>query len=159
MWLSGPPWLPSESLWPEWKPTDNLQLQVSLVEAEEAAQPATPSSAAMEDTGLHRIIDVSTYNRLSHLLNVTAYVLRFVRNTRKPSIRYTGPISPAESTQASLKWIQSVQRQSFTPEILNLTSKSSRLPLVRQLNLFLDKGGLIRCGVWQEGCFNSTPIS
>ena len=103
MWLSGPPWLPSESLWPEWKPTDNLQLQVSLVEAEEAAQPATPSSAAMEDTGLHRIIDVSTYNRLSHLLNVTAYVLRFVRNTRKPSIRYTGPISPAESTQASLK--------------------------------------------------------
>jgi len=153
MWLNGPPWLPSEGLWPEWKPTDTLH--VSLVEAEEAAPPATPNNAPIEDTGLHRIIDVSAYNSLSHLLDVTAYVLRFVRNTRKPSIRYTGPISPAESTQASLKWIQSVQTQSFTPEIQNLTSQSSRLPLVRQLRLFLDKGGLIRCG----GRIHNAPVS
>ena len=124
----------------------------SFIKAKEAA---TPSSAPVEDTGLHHIIDVYTYNRLSHLLTVTAYVLRFVRNTRKPSIRYTGPISPAERTQASLKWIQSVQRQSFTPEILNLTSKSSRLPLVRQLCLFLDKGGLIHCG----GRIHNSPVS
>jgi len=154
MWLNGPPWLPSENLWPEWKPADTLQLQLSLVEAEETTQPVTPSSTPVEDTGLHHIIDVSAYNRLSHLLNVIAYVLRFVRNTRKPSIRYTGPISPTESTQASLKWIQTVQRQSFSPEIQNLTSKSSRLPLVRQLRLFRDKGGLIRCG----GRIHNAPV-
>ena len=39
MWLNRPPWLLSDNLWPKWKPTEALQLQVSLVEAEEAAQP------------------------------------------------------------------------------------------------------------------------
>ena len=105
MWLKDPPWLLSDNLWPEWKPTEALQLQVSLVEAEETAQPETQSATSVEDTGLHCIFDASAYHSLSRLLNVTAYILRFVRNIRKPSIKYSGPISPAERTQANLKWI------------------------------------------------------
>jgi len=155
MWLKGPPWLLFDNLWPVWKPTDVLLLQVSLVEAAEIAQPEAQNDTPIKDTGLHCIIDVSAYNKLSHLLNVTAYILRFVRNVRKPSVRYTGPISPAENTQVNLKWIQTAQQQSFTAEIQNMTSKSSRLPLVRQLRLLIDKGGLIRCG----GRTHNAPVS
>ena len=155
MWLNGPPWLLSDSLWPTWKPTEALQLQVSLIEAEEAAQPETCSTTSTADTGLHYIFDVSAYHNLSQLLNVTAYVLRFVRNIRKPSIKYSGPISPAERTQANLKWIHTVQQQSFPAEIKNINSQSNRLPLVRQLRLFIDKGGLIRCG----GRIHNAPVS
>ena len=95
------------------------------------------------------------YCSLSRLLNVTAYILRFVGNIRKPSINYSGPISPAERTQANLKWIQTAQQQSFPAEIQNISSESSRLPLVHQLRLFIDKGGLIRCG----GRIPNSPVS
>ena len=100
----------------------------------------------MENIALHCFLDVAAHNSLSRLLNVTAYVLRFVRNARKPSVKYSGPITPAEITQASMKWIQTVQNQSFLAEIKNITSKPSQLPLVRKLHLFLDKGELIHCG-------------
>ena len=65
MSLKGPPWLLSDNLWPEWKPTEALQLQVSLVEAEETAQPETQSTTSVEDTGLHHILDVSAYHSVS----------------------------------------------------------------------------------------------
>ena len=125
------------------------------MEAEETAQPETQSTTSMEDTGLHCILDVSAYHSLSRLLNITAHILRFVRNVRKPSIKYSGPISPAERTKANLKWIQTVQQQSFPAEIQNISSQSSRLPLVRQLRLFIDKGGLICCG----GRIHNAPVS
>ena len=155
MWLNGPSWLLSDNLWPEWQPTKALQLQVSLVEAKETAQPEILSTTSMADTGLHCIFDVSAYHSLSQLLNVTAYVFRFVRNIRKPSIKYSGPISPAERTQANLQWIHTVQQQSFPAEIKNINSQSNRSPLVRQLRLFIDKGGLIRCG----GRIHNAPVS
>ena len=117
IWLKGRPWLLSDNLWPEWKHTEALQLQVSLVETEETAQPETQSITSVEDTSLHYILDVSAYHSLSRLLNVTAYILRFVRNIRKPFIKYSGPISPAERIQANLKWIQTVQQLSFPAEI------------------------------------------
>ena len=108
------------------------------MEAKETAQPETQSTTSVEDTGLHCILDVSAYHNLSRLLSVTAYILRFVRNIRKPSIKYSGPISPAERTQTNLKWIQTVQQQSFPAKIQNISSRSSRLHLVRQLHLFMD---------------------
>ena len=135
--------------------TYKIQLQVSLVEAEEAAQPEISSTTSIADTALHCIFDVSVYHSLSQLLNVTAYVFRFVRNIRKPSIKYSGPISPAECTQANLQWIHTVQQQSFPAEIKNINSQSNRSPLVRQLRLFIDKCRLIRCG----GRIHNAPVS
>ena len=57
--------------------------------------------------------------------------------------------------QRVYKWIQTIQQQSFSAEIQNMNSKSSRFPLVRQLRLFIDKGGLIRCG----GRIHNAPVS
>lgn len=57
--------------------------------------------------------------------------------------------------QANLKWIQTVQKQSFPAEIQNINSQSSHLPLVRQLRLFIDKGAPICCG----GRIHNAPVS
>ena len=43
-------------------------------------------------------------------------------------------------------WIKETQQAVFTKEINNIKSKTNRLPLARQLQLFLDKSVLIHCG-------------
>ena len=48
---------------------DALQFHISLVEAEEI-----PSCTLLEITGLHCIIDVSAYNRVSYPFNETTYM-------------------------------------------------------------------------------------
>ena len=58
-----------------------------------------------------------------------------------------GPLSAKERHLALQGWIKNCQTLTYSDEIANLTSKSqSRLPLVRQLRLFLDSDGLLRCG-------------
>ena len=97
---------------------------------------------AMWGIDIHLIIDTSRYSSFAKLLSVTAYVYRFLQNVRKDEPRIVGLISATEK-QAALKfWIQNCQTLHYTSEIANLTSSSStRLPLVRQLRLFLHHDG------------------
>ena len=78
----------------------------------------------------------------------TAYVLRFAHNTRQKLFKLKGPLTPSELSITNIKWITNVQLRSFPEEISNLqsTNRFSRLPLVRQLRLYLDHTGLICCG-------------
>jgi len=88
---------------------------------------------------------------------VTAYVRRFLHNSRHdPSSRLTGPLTVSELAQSNLQWVHHVQHTTFGDEINNLTSKSRRrLSLVRQLRLFIDHEGLLRCG----GRIHNAPLS
>ena len=147
LWRLGPPWLPLEITWPSWNPTE-IQTATLVVEDTDS-KPSTP--ATIDNTGLSQLINVSNHSSLTKLLLVTALVQRFIRNCRKPKIKFTGSITPAELTQANLMWIKEMQREVFTKEINNIKSQAhspqiSRLPLVRQLRLFLDKSGLLHCG-------------
>ena len=76
---------------------------------------------------------------------------------RKDKRRVVGPISATEKQAALKVWIQNCQTLHYNNEIANLTSSSSstRLPLVRQLRLFLDPDGFIRCG----GRIHNAPLS
>ena len=66
-----------------------------------------------------------------------------------------GPLSAKERHLALQGWIKNCQTMTYSDEIANLTSKSqSRLPLVRQLRLFLDSDGLLRCG----GRIHNAPL-
>jgi len=69
MLLNSSTLLLTDSLWPEWKSieaTEALKLQVSLVEVN---QPNMPSNIPVENLYLHRVIYVSTCNRLLHLVS------------------------------------------------------------------------------------------
>ena len=81
---------------------------------------------------------------------------RFIHNSRKCSAsRQTGPLTVLELTRTKVQWLHHVQHSTFTDEIDNLMSKRCRLPLVRQLRLFLDHDGLLRCG----GRIHNAPLS
>ena len=42
--------------------------------------------------GIHNVLQISNYSSLSKLLQVTAYLLRFVNNVRNPAIRNVGAL-------------------------------------------------------------------
>ena len=106
--------------------------------------------------GLHRIIDLSKHTNLSKLIRCTAYILRFVNYITKKNPPQFGPLTTRENEEAERKWIQNCQALTYDEEIVNLQSKNaSRLPLVRQLRLFIDKNGHLRCG----GRIHNAPVN
>ena len=65
-------------------------------------------------------------------------------------------LSTEETNYALFLWIYDCQQTSFTQEYKQLKSKpAKRSSLVRQLHLFLDADGYIRCG----GRIHNAPLS
>ena len=154
-WMHGPSWLTKESKWPKWSRSEILHLQIEPTHDESQSE---STEVTPQPTGIHRIIKISSYSTLTRLLNVTGYILRFLTNIRNPSSKQTGPLSVMELTRAQSTWILSCQQEYFSKEIQNLKSTSTskkRLPLVRQLQLYLDKAGYLRCG----GRIHNAPLS
>jgi len=150
-WKQGPIWLPFPSQWPTWQQSAILHAQVAEEELEDTQEEAP--SVSSKPLGIHTVIDITRFSSLSKLLSVTAYVLRFVQNCRKSvTSQLLGPLTVPELTAANQKWLYN---NTFAHEISNLQSGGSRLQLVRQLRLFLDKNGLLRCG----GRIHNAPLS
>ena len=85
------------------------------------------------------------------------YVLRFIECVKPRVSKVTGPITVNELSKAQTLWIQSCQLSTYSKEIKNLKNNptsNKRLPLVRQLRLFLDSSSLLRCG----GRIHNAPI-
>ena len=158
LWKHGPTWLTSKQLWPIQSVNDTPPLNITAVLATEEISSATSTSqsnAVKKDVGLHQIITLSDYSSLVRVQRVTAYVLRFVHNCRHPQTSMLGVLSSAEQRKANLQWILNTQQQVFSHEIENIKSKSRRSSLVRQLRLFIDSSGALRCG----GRIHNAPLS
>ena len=160
VWKHGPPWLTSKNRWPTWSQQqahhpESTEVMTTLTA--EGAMTSTPTSSqhitSTADSRVHQIITSSNYSNLNKLLRVTAYILRFTHNCRN-STKRKGALSSIERKKANLLWILNTQQQVFSSEIANIRSKSQRLPLVRQLRLFLDQSGALRCG----GRIHNAPI-
>ena len=155
IWRHGPEWLTHEALRPSWGPTEMLHVQLAIAEAE--VLPVPDKQPVKECSGVEMIIDIDRYSTLTKLLYVTAYVLRFIECIKSRVYKCTGPITTSELSKAQLSWIRSCQISSFSREITNLKSSptsNKRLPLVRQLRLFLDSNNLLRCG----GRIHNAPV-
>ena len=159
LWWHGPEWLTDQDKWPLWNPQSVSQLHVAAATADEfVPQPPTTD----HNIGLHQVMTPENYSSLNRLLAVTAYIQRFVDNLRlSDGARKVTPLSSAELSTAKRRWIKHCQEQAFSSEISALkstgqirqTNKSTCL--VRQLRLFLDNDGLLRCG----GRIHNAPIS
>ena len=139
LWKHGPTWLTSRELWPI-KSNESHPLDITAV------LDNSQVNVAANDVGLHQIIILSDYSTLARVLRITAYVLRFVHNCRHPQTLLVGALSTTEQRKANLKWVLNTQQQVFSKEIANIRSKSKRSFLVRQLRLFIDSSGALRCG-------------
>lgn len=107
---------------------------------------ANQTAPAEKQRGIHNFFDVTRFSTLSRLFNVTAYVLRFVKNLQNHATITDGPLSVQER-QGQPKWIQNSSALIYAEEIANLWSNSStRVTLVKQLRLFLGADGFLRCG-------------
>ena len=129
-----------------------------MLAATVTAEEFTPTTTSQVTTGLHCIINLSNYSSLDKLIAITAYVYRFTSNLKSPGNTQRGPVSTTELYQAKMYWIKDCQQQVYGKEISTLLSSLSttkHLPMVRQLHLFLDKAGFIRCG----GRIHNAPIS
>ena len=146
LWLHGPSWLTYIEQWPTWSPSDVVHLQNIAIEDAQETNNRPPTNPA-ETCGIHAVFDVSRYSRLTKLLTVTVYVHRFGHNMKHPSDKVIGPITAKELSDTTMLWIKASQQLEYFEEITNLTSKSpKRTLLVRQLRLFLDSRGFLRCG-------------
>ena len=157
LWAYGPSWISNPKHWPEWNSTVTLNLQVDTSEPTEVTEP--PKKPPLETPGLHQIMNITDYSSLTKLLHVSAYILRFIMNSKQSDIsqRRLGPLLPEELTKVSQAWIRSCQQITFADEFINLQSKNTktrRLPLVWQLRLFLDNKSIIRCG----GRIHNAPL-
>ena len=120
----------------------------------ESTIPVTKTSIVC-NPGVHQCIDINRYSKLTKLYRVTVYVLRFINNSKKKSPKLTRPLTAVELNHAQKLWIKSIQQEIYPNELSNLQSKSSRLPLVRQLQLYLNKEGIMCCG----GRIHNAPLS
>ena len=100
-----------------WNHTEVLHInsQEGIVDSE-TQETATGIEQNRETVGLHCIITISNHSSLDKLLGVTAYVLRFIRNTKQFTSKSTGPLSVQELHKAKLAWIRNCQQQVFSKE-------------------------------------------
>ncbi|XP_065889733.1 uncharacterized protein [Dysidea avara] len=138
LWLLRPSWLQCSQDWPQWTPT-NTFLQLAEEEDEHGSTP--PATQTSEDvTGIHTVIDITRFSTIDKLVAVTAYVLRYVRNTHTQQPRVIGPLSAVERNAAMKEWISSSQTSNYPVELNYLWKKQNSCPnLVRQLRLYLDE--------------------
>ena len=109
------------------------------------------SHEASHHTGIGRIIDIERYSDLSKLLLVSVYILRFIHKCKQhiSIVRHTNPLQPTEIDQAAQVWIRYVQQPSFPTDFSALqsnTNKYCHLPMIRQLQLFLNSQQIICWG-------------
>jgi len=153
----GPSWLLSPFKWPTWTPSEALLVQAANSEEPQSSAGEHSTTMLPPSNGIHILIDPSNCSSYTKLLDITAYVLRFVHNTTQKHFKLTGPLTSTELSIANLQWVGNAQARCFTEEITSLksTNRSSQLPLVRQFRLYLDHTGLIRCG----GRIHNAPLS
>ncbi|CAG2211213.1 unnamed protein product [Mytilus edulis] len=95
------------------------------------------------------IINVDRYNSFNKTVRILGYVQKFIDNCRNtaPNTRRltTTYLTPNDIHNATMKLIEAVQHERYSDVFESLCSKSTH-SLIRQLRLYLDKDGLIRCG-------------
>ncbi|VDH97053.1 Hypothetical predicted protein [Mytilus galloprovincialis] len=108
--------------------------------------------------GIDRIIDINNYGSYKKLLRVSAFVQRFIHNCRTvKSLRNVGAMTPDELQQSTILWIRCCQAIAYQDEVRALKLKQiqkTKLPRLRQLQLYLDNNDLMRC----KGRIHNAPI-
>ena len=132
--------------WPTWDCGEVLHLQT-----DETTEDSTVEDVSSTLRNIKEVIDARRYSTWLRLIWVTAYVLRFVHNCKQktPSLKFSHFLSSSEVDQAAYLWIHHTQQLCYPKEFLVLNSNTTakcRLPLIRQLKLFLNDRQLICCG-------------
>ncbi|XP_060559755.1 uncharacterized protein LOC132719842 [Ruditapes philippinarum] len=148
LWFHGPTWLTTPDSWPVWQEKDTYVTMTTFID------PATKPKDTILPLSNISFIDMSRFSSLRKLLRVTAYVLRFIFKCRGGS--HTGRLdflTTDELLRAEEVCIGCCQMSKYQAEIEDTKSKRNKLPLCRQLQLFLDNG-ILKC----RGRIHNAPL-
>ena len=136
LWWQGPDWLHLSTL--EWPQVPAQQHDIP----EEERKLCFVVTTQKED-----ITWLACYSNFTRLKCVTAWVLRFIHNSRSETSQ-SGPLSMDELTTAETLWILKSQSHTFLDEIEALKQKKtiSSTSCLLSLHPFLDSSGVLRVG-------------
>ena len=101
LWFKGPMWLSRKEQWPE---QPDVYETLETEKERGGRKQLVKIAVEQKDDPMENILHKYNYNKL---MRVTAYVLRFVRNSRREGIN--GPLTEPEITLAENWWIKRVQ--------------------------------------------------
>lgn len=147
-WWTGPTWLSQPHLqWPANICSAPSPEALSSETSEEIS--ACPTAVVVLSSPPHEpLLEVASFGRLSRLLRVTAWIMRFRRNASQNMPSCTGPLTASELHQAEMYWLRHVQHSAFAIEVKAL-EEEQRVPntsSVLTLQPFLDRDRLLRVG-------------
>lgn len=88
-------------------------------------------------------IDCTKYSLITKLLRVTAFAMRFVKKiSKRPCENST--LTAEEIQEAENLWIIHIQRKNFS-DVIDGLKKQKQTNLQRQLGLYVDDKGILRC--------------
>lgn len=147
-WWEGPLWLKEdEESWPKnTNECSHLPSEETRSLSTEQVVLATPVELKGRD--LPNLLELKNYSSLRKVLRVTAWIQRFVNNSRNPKKRKEGPLTSEETTNANKFWIKQAQEEVYGSDIAELKqgraiSKDSK---IANLNPVLDDDGLLYVG-------------
>ena len=161
-WLHGPEFLKCPAdMWPKLPHLTSLVDEAALTEIFKTLLAVTQSLVSLTDipfslAKIELIMDCSRYSTMVKLWRVTALVLRFVRKLKQEiNDRGTELLSADDLREAKILWIKSIQATAFSEDIQRLSAKRV-VPnqLIKQLGLYFDEKGVIRC----EGRLENSTI-
>ncbi|XP_039303397.1 uncharacterized protein LOC120357307 [Solenopsis invicta] len=142
LWWQGPTWLQAnEETWP----MEGEELL--LTNAPEMRKQAVIAITTKEEP----VLDYNRHSTLVKLINIVAYMLRFIENTKcknENKEAKLGKITLQEKRKAKLKLIKLIQTEEYNEELnaLQAKNKVSLKSKLKTLHPFLDDEGVIRVG-------------
>ena len=153
MWWHGPAWLSLRiSEWPKYKICNNPmneqtlecidkdEIEIKNFQNQIVTNVCVNSEIYVQPYG----IDIEIFSSMTKLLRVSAYVSRFIKNIRGRQSKTFGHITSEELEQAEILWLRYIQKKHFS-EAINSIMLQKPSNLQRQLGLFVDELGLLRC--------------
>lgn len=143
-WFKGPRWLRNEeTYWPRGINSKNIaEVEVERKSSKKTKILQVNCVIGQENT----LFQIEKFGRLSRIIRITSWILRFVNNTRKHTSKITGPLSTNEIISAEKYWIRKTQEKYFPKEQKALLMKKliPRKSKISNLNPFLDEDNIMR---------------
>lgn len=144
IWFKGPEWLrEEETFWPQG--TNEINIKAAEVEKRSSKLTKILQTSCMaleEDT----IFEIEKHSKLTRVLRITCWILRFVNNTKRCASKFSGPLTAEEMLKAEKYWIRRTQERYFPEEKKALLKREvvPRNSKILNLNPFLDEDQIMR---------------
>ncbi|GFQ92089.1 integrase catalytic domain-containing protein [Trichonephila clavata] len=142
-WWNGPHWLhqPEEN----WPKSEVEGVEEKNLELRRKSEKTIQNQCILEPND--HVLDLKKYSSLNKVFRVTAWILRFLTNSRHNNIKDSSlSLHANEIEQAELYWIKEFQREIYSSEILALKKKRPvrHDSKIRSLVPILDSQNILR---------------